>query len=682
MSQLYHFFYRFVPVLMFVFAVGTAEAQRTTPRNATLETTNAPQTTLDSRGRIVPNRQDSIKGLEHRDNSNDTITIFFRYFDSTRIRLMDSSINDFTKRFPVPYTYNTLSNYGNAAQPLVFAPILKAGWDPGFHSYDIYRFKVEDTRFFQTTRPYTELAYLLGSKAEQTIHLLHTQNKKSNLNFALEYRFINAPGAYRNQNANHNNTRLNAVYQSNNKRYSLYFMYIANKLKGSENGGLKNPADLGSLAFNDPFEIETRMGNYAGASRNPFNTTITTGNTYKDNHILLRQQYDFGQKDSLVTDSITYRYFYPRFRLQHTLRISGYTYSFSDVLGDSASYRDYFNYGLKRSTDSVFFEDRWKEVLNEFSIITFPEKNNLNQFIKLGAALQNLKAFIGTGTSSYYNIAVSGEYRNRTRNQVWDIEANGQLFVTGLNAGDYQAFVSLKRLIGKKYGYLEIGFQNVNRTPSVIYEGITNFPVKNAFGFKKENTIRIFANYELPKQQLKLSAEYYLLTNYSYFDSMYSVKQEGNLFNLLHISAEKKFKLSRRWNLYSEVHIQQYTGNPPVRVPFFLTRNRLAFEGNFYKNLFLSTGVEIRYHTNFKASGYSPIMGQFYFQDNYSLTNRPDVNAFFNFRIKSFKAFIRGENLNTFLKKSGSANNFNQSRQYYVNPAFWLRVGIFWNFVN
>jgi len=34
----------------------------------------------------------------------------------------------------------------------------------------------------------------------------------------------------------------------------------------------------------------------------------------------MRQSYDFGQKDSLVTDSVTYKLFYPRFRVQHTLQ--------------------------------------------------------------------------------------------------------------------------------------------------------------------------------------------------------------------------------------------------------------------------------------------------------------------------------------------------------------------------
>ncbi|MFX4887713.1 putative porin, partial [Acinetobacter baumannii] len=86
-------------------------------------------------------------------------------------------------------------------------------------------------------------------------------------------------------------------------------------------------------------------------------------------------------------------------------------------------------------------------------------------------------------------------------------------------------------------------------------------------------------------------------SNYMYFDSFFTAKQEATLFNVLHIGLEKKIKLAKYWNWYTEVHFQQTTGNPPINIPALLTRNRIAFEGNFYTNLFISTGLELRYHT-------------------------------------------------------------------------------------
>ncbi len=633
----------------------------------------------DSQGRIM--KKDTGKdSLQKRDRFADSITIFYRYFDSTRIRTIDSSISDFTTRFPLPSYYHHLGNYGTAAQSFFFNPLMKPGFDAGFHAYDIYGFNIEGTRFFQTTRPYTELAYALGSKAEQLINVLHTQNRQSNLNFSIEYRFSNAPGNLKNQNASQNNFRFTNHYQSPNKTYENFLVFISNKSASSENGGLQDKLKLDSLALNDPYELETKLGRAGAAGRNPFNTTVNTGNLYKNSTFLFRHHYDLGTRDSLVTDSVTFKIFYPRLRIEHTFKYSHSSYQFYDYYVDSARYMNYFNYWPGK--DSVSYKDSWNDMTNEFSLISFPEKNNLSQFLKAGIALQNLKGSFDTASISLYNVYALGEYRNRTRNQVWDIEANGELYLNGHNAGDYAAFVSMKRLLGKKLGYLNIGFQNVNKTPAFVFDQLSMFPIKNRSAFGKENVIRLFALYENPRSGWKLGGEYFAVNNYVYFDSFFSAKQEATLFNVLHLSAEKKFRLSKHWNWYTEIHVQQTTGQPPVNLPFLFTRNRIAFEGNFATNLFLSTGIEIRYNTGYKADNYSPFLGRYFVQNTQTINNRPDIHAFLHFRIKSFKGFFRIENLNTLNTKSFSFNKLNFNTTDNPGTGLWTRLGIWWNFVN
>lgn len=629
----------------------------------------------------APSKKDS---LQKRDRFADSITIFYRYFDSTRNRTIDSSLNDFTTRFPQPYYYHHLGNYGTAAQSFLFNPLMKAGFDAGFHQYDMYKFTVENTKFYQTTRPYTELAYLLGTKAEQLINLIHTQNRKTNFNFAIEYRFSNSPGFLKNQNANHNNFRFTTHYQTNNRKYEFFLVLLSNKAVSSENGGLVNVKSLDSLALNNPYELETRMGKAGASSNNPFNTAVSTGNIYKETDFLYRHHFDFGKKDSIVTDSITYKIFYPRFRIEHNLRYTQQSFNFFDNNVDSARYKTYFNFTAKTGVN-LAYKDSWSNFQNEFSLITFPDKNNQSQFFKASIAIQNLKGNFDTASStSLYNVFTSGEYRNRTRNQVWDIEATGKFYINGFNAGDYSVFINMKRLLSKKYGYFNIGFQNSNRSPSFILNQLSSFPITNRINYAKENIIRLFSSYENPKKQFKLSAEYFAVNNFMYFDSFYSAKQEAALFNVLHVAAEKKFKLSKHWNFYTEIHIQQTTGNPPVNIPFFFTRNRIAFEGNFYTNLFISTGLEVRYNSGYKADNYSPQIGQYFYQTANTINNRPDINAFMHFRIKSFKGFLRAENLNTLSLDNGNIGftKRNLIANDYATPSLVVRFGVWWNFIN
>jgi hypothetical protein len=175
-----------------------------------------------------------------------------------------------------------------------------------------------------------------------------------------------------------------------------------------------------------------------------------------------------------------------------------------------------------------------------------------------------------------------------------------------------------------------------------------------------------------------------LVSNYTYFNNFFEAQQEGTLFNVLHLSGSKLFRLSKRWSLLSEVHLQKETGGAPVNIPLFFTNNRINLEANLYKNLYLATGLEVRYHTPYKPDNYSPFLGQYFYQENFTVTNRPVVNAFFDFNIKSFKAFVRAENLNA-LRVSASNVGFtkeNISVEHYPNQGLWIRLGIWWTFVN
>jgi hypothetical protein len=78
-----------------------------------------------------------------------------------------------------------------------------------------------------------------------------------------------------------------------------------------------------------------------------------------------------------------------------------------------------------------------------------------------------------------------------------------------------------------------------------------------------------------------------------------------------------------------------------------------------------------------------PLTGQFYVQNQETLTNRPTTNAFLHFMIKRLKAYIRVENLNTLLPTSAAlGNHYNFTAANYPGTGTWVRVGIWWNFIN
>ena len=629
----------------------------------------------------------STDSLQRRNKMEDSITISFRYLDSTRSYKLDSTVTDFTRRFPLPATYINLGNTGNAARSLLFSPNFNTGFDPGFHAFDVYKWKMNDVRFFNTTRPYSELNYMLGSRVEQMISLLHTQNIKPNWNFLFQYRLINSPGFFQNQKTNHNNYLLSSKYQSKNLRYHNYFVLLGNKLQSAENGGIIDTSDiLNDPIYKERFNINTRIGGVSQFSSNFFSNKINTGNKYSEFTLLLRQQYDFGKKDSIVTDSTVLPLFFPRVRFEHTLQLDQNKYIYQDNVADSVYYKTYYDTSLRYPKDTLLFRERWQVLTNDFSIYQFPDAKNLQQFIKLGVLLQNISGELASGKENFLNTAGHAEYRNKTRNQQWDIEANGKLYFTGFNAGDYQAHISLQRMLGKKLGYLQLGFENISRTPSFIFDSRSSFYLlKTVKDFKKENSTHLFASYFLPSFKLRLTGHYYLATNYTYFTNYYEAQQESVLFNVFRLGLEKTIKFGKRWNWHTDIYFQQVVGDAPVNVPAIYTRNRIAYEGNLgFKNLDIAMGVELRYRAAYKADNYSPALGQFFYQDSITIRNPlPDISGYVHFRIRPFTAFIRFENLNTGQNLEGfSFTRNNLVAPDYAMPGLQFRIGIFWKFVN
>ena len=624
--------------------------------------------------------------LKRRDKNEDSITVRYRYLDSTRNYMLDSSIADFSRRYPVPADYIFLGNNGTAAKPILFTPIRRPGWDPGFHALDVYKWQLEKTRFYNTTRPYSELTYMIASRAEHVIELMHTQNVKPNFNFSFQYRLINSPGSFKNQRTNHNNYLITSRYESVNKRYNLYGILLYNKLQSGENGGIVNDSTLEDPDFKDRFNINTNLGGDTEYSTNFFSTDVGTGNRYEELTFLLRQQYDLGKKDSIVTDSTVIPLFFPRLRFEHTFQYTRGTYKFRDYVADSIYYLDTYDTTLKRRVDTVVFRDEWKEMINDFSIYTYPDAKNLHQFFKVGAALQNLSLQNIKVSSKLTNLFGHAEYRNRSRNQKWDIQANGKLYFTGFNSGDYQLNAALQRFVGKRLGYAQLGFENVNRTPSFIYDPRSDFYLmKTNSDFKKENTTRLYASLWQPALRLNMSGNYYLMTNYTYLTDFYQLKQESSLFNIFQLAVQKTFKIGKRWLWHADLYYQQVIGSAPVNVPAFFTRNRIGYEGNLgFKNLNIAMGAEVKYHTAYKADNYSPLLGQFFYQDSITLKNpMPDIAAYVHFRIRSFKLYFRAENLNTaeFEDGFGFTRN-NMAAPGYPYPGLLIRMGIYWGFVN
>lgn len=649
------------------------------------------------------NKKDTI-GFEHRNDLADSITISYRHLSSLTNEQLDTTLYDFGRYYSVPTGYATLGNNGNAAFPILYSPKAKTGFDPGFHAFDVYDYTIENTRFFQTTRPYTSLSYFLGAAKEQVIKVLHTQNINPGWNAAIEYRLIAAPGIFQNQNTSHNNYRFASKYQGKRKRYTAHLVILGNSLKSAENGGITDPKLLDDPNRKRRVAIPVNLGNNSQSTFEVFSTKMAVGNEYSNMDILFRQSYDLGKQDSLIiNDSTTEYLFYPKLRFQHTIQYKKSSYQFIDHLNnfntaqlDSSFYASHYDIHIKPNGDNYFLKDAWQFVSNDFVLRQFPQTKNMNQFIEAGIRLENFSGTFSRAsipnfilevfpapptTKAFYNVALHGEYRNKTKNKKWDAILRGEFYPTGWNATDYNGFASVSRVLNKKWGDISISFQNLSRKPSYIFDAGSAFNLDSSSLNKKENITVL--QFDAKNPRFTLMARNVSIANYAYFTDFYHSDQYPGIINLTQVELSTKNKVIGHLNLYSNFIIQQTAGNSPIKVPLFYTRQRLAFEGRFFKNLNLSTGLDVAYQTPYKANNYSPLMGRFFPQDSIQINNRPQINVFFNFRIKTFTMFFKVANLNTLANNEGlgfTHNNF--VAPLYPTPGFIFSYGVKWGFIN
>ncbi|MFO0414127.1 MAG: putative porin [Bacteroidota bacterium] len=620
--------------------------------------------------------------LLHRTGFEDSVTVIYQTIKNPEWRTLDTTVNDFLKRWPVPWQSLSTGNHGSAVVSQFFQPNMRAGWDHGFHAFDPFMTNMELVPLYSATRPFTQLNYILGSKTEQNIQALHTQNIRTNWNFSFRYNMINVPGVFKNQKNSHSTFLFTNRYLSKKNKYGLNLILAADKIGASENGGLKDLSLLNEVpSFSDRFNIPTNFGGAEFQQQNFLSSNIITGNRYRTSQLFLQQFINTGVVNKDQNDTSTTDPQKGYFRFEHQLNASRFQFLFEDARVDGESYQQF--YDLTQVPDTFRLQDKWTTIKNTFNISRF-FLGQQNKFLRAGIAHEYFQLDTGITRFTFSGLLISGAGQFQTKNKKWDIHVDALLYAAGYFAGNYELKGFLKKNNLKNETFIRLDFEQVNRTPSFVFDRRSAFRrLAGAYNeLRNENTTSLSFRFEKPANQLYLELRSVSMLNYAYFDGFKSAKQTTDLFNVFQLQAGRKFRLAGKWFLYSDLIMQQTAGNAPVNVPLFLTRNRIAFEGRFFKNLKLSTGIELRYNTPFKTSGYSPLAGQFFYQNDTIIRNRPDIAVYVSAGIKRMDLFLRVENLNTFqLSPSGFFRN-NFATPLQPLPGLYARFGIFWRFVN
>lgn len=627
------------------------------------------------------NGTDSAGAKRNNAWKEEPANIHFNTINSTKERTIDSSLEDFYNYQPrQTWRLKDLGNANTALQNPFFTPFMPMGLSLGYHIYDGYfGLNLDSLRLYNTTRPYSSFQYMLGTKKQQRVAIMHTQNITPDWNFAFNVKYNSSPGFYKNQYANNIGGSFSTNYLSKNKRYAVVAGFIYNRAQQDENGGVTDTTQLTNPAITSKDQITVNIPSSSSSS-----TRSAVMNQEGRMDFYIQNNYSFGKTDTLYNSDSTRMNleFTPRFRIKHQLSLHSDNHVFQDKRPQSARYSFIEPSLVFSGNDSIYSAQKWFYVDNKFSLNGFI--GNLKHLVNIEAGVGNRVDNFSTnyiyGKDKFSSVSnyLFGEIKKEATDAgQWEYRANAQLFLTGDAVGSFDLNGSIGKDLGK-WGNFSGGFHQNLSNPAYTYTTMKSnrYDYFTNTDFNKMSITHLWAKTVIDKIKLELGANNYLITNYIYYNETLKPQQQSEAFSVLQIYGRKNFS----WHIFrwdNEIAWQQATGGAPVNLPSLLIREKLGIATPLFKSaLIVAAGVEARYHTAYYSDGYTPYFNQYYLQNSVKVTNVPELAAYFNFKIKSFRAFLLFDQVQQMF-----TNNVINT-PYYPGPSFMFRFGFNWILVN
>lgn len=613
--------------------------------------------------------------------------VVFRTTYSDVARKLDSSLVHFHKRnTPHPLWVRNLGNDYSAGYNMFFTPNTHIGLQSGFTAFDIYHVPIDSIRFYKTDKPFSEFDFMLGPKRQQNVGIMHTQTPNDRFSIAGFVKGGLSQGYYNREVTRHMLLGLNFGYQSKDSRYTLKSGVQYQRNMQDENAGITNESLLGQPAYSNYAIIPVAANN-----NNFSNNRSAMSNAVTNTTVFLHHQIAaWGERDTLYNEDSTAitPIYTPRFTLMHKLDANIQTHQYKDVNPKDSLYMNVYGFlPIFLSKDSVYARQRWNYLDNKFALGTSLGKFEQNVNIEAGVGLKldhfnyiitkdSLSGALGDTNEDFFSTYLYGKLVKEAYNErQWYYDADAQFYLTGIAAGNFAVNARAGKII-KSVLLLQAGIQQaLSMTPYYSSHFVTNkYQYFTSLG--NQNVTAVWGNIAFPKYHASFAVKNQILSNYIYYNKNLELLQDDNTYNIIQLNARKDFKVGI-FRMYNEGIYQQIPDNAPINIPQLMLRHQIGIESPMFKSkLMVAAGVEVFYHSKYNAAGYSPIINSFYYRNDYEINNKPELSAYFNFRVKTFRAFLKFDQIQSLWWKQNSYGSG------YASQGFGFRFGFNWRLSN
>lgn len=538
----------------------------------------------------------------------------------------------------------------------------------GYTAKQFNYLQANEINYYSVATPFTDLYFKTVMEQGQNLDAFVTLNTSERLNFSLAYKGLRSLGKYINQLSSTGNFRFTASYNTKNKRYYSNFHFTSQDILNGENGGITNPENFES--DDAAFKERARLNVYLKDAKS----------------ILIGKRFFLDHRFQINTATINNKLYF-----KHQFNYESKYFEFNQatiptsITSSTGAVTTFNRFGASFIAGNINDQVRYNRMYNKIGLAY--ENTILGKFQFFLDDFRynyyhNSVLFLAAGTiPNAINDKINtfgGQYQYKKNN--WSGNFLYISSITNQSLLDFNA--NLKYHFNDKNN-ISVEYQNSNKLPNNIYNlHQSSYITYNWFNNFKNEKNNIFKA-EAITQWFNASLQYNIFNDYLYFSNdksanlqLVSPKQYDKTINYfsLKINKEVKFGKFALDNTFLYQRVDQ--SNKILNVPQLVLRNTLYFSDDFFnKAMFLQTGITFNYFSKFYANDYSPILGEFFVQNQTQIGAFPNFDIFANARIQRTRIYLKAEHFNA----SITGNTFYSSPN---NPYhdFMIRFGLIWNF--
>ena len=558
--------------------------------------------------------------------------------------------------------------------------------DPFAWSLTPYVVTPQEQRYFNTTTPYSNVAYKKGfttGHEENDIDFLFTCNLSRKLNLGLEMDYLNSVGHYAYTAGKLYRGSVWGSYTGSH--YSMHAAFGWSRLSSFDNGGLRDVSQLSSSL--SPEDLPVRLSSngamtgyryLSGYLHNQY--AVTKDRPYHDSV----EVYVDGRLTKIDTVKIEY---IPLMTFSHVFETNNSNRRYIEKTAEQGFY-DTTYYDTSKTNDST-------DVLTIRNTVAVTFCEAYNTKLKFGAtvfAVNECQRFLNDSVpyDSIYdyrwtnNTFVGGAiHKHSGANILYSVE--GRVCVVGYKIGEFDVHGQLKtRFMAGKYP-LSISARAYakSETPNWYLQHFRSNHIRweNNFGFTYRFLGGATVSYDYKWLKPRIDFSFENQTNPIYVSAT-DWKPRQYQGNVQIITGDVGLDLTTPWvNLENRAVIQHSTNDSVMPVPLVILQHRLYYHGTWFKALDAQIGVDLRFFTRYHAPVLCPATSLFATQQTTTVGGYPWMNVYANFYVRSIRLrfFAQYQHLNHLFMKQNI--NYLAMPNYPTNRDVF-RAGLAWHFYN